>query len=309
MERSQLNPVQRICDACVEPVPFFDAVGPLGMSAMAIKHAQLLYFTTGNDLHRLDLATGELTVESIPGLVDVHEINLIGDSLWIANTGADEALEFDTNSGKVASRLKLEVFRSIMPETTDQGAHRRLDRFHCNQIFQGLDGHRYALVHHVTGFQFMHKIAERLIKSHGHGGVINLDQGNSIPLGLKAPHSVRIVGDRYFVCDSGAACIRIYDSNWRQTGCFDTRGFGRGAAYSVSRNLYYVGISATRARYLGVHRGPDRCLVQAFDADKLELRAETALPNAEQISNLYIFPRSLTLENLPPYEMPRIASA
>ena len=292
MKREQLHPLQIKTREGMHPVRCFDATGHLGVSALALHLQHGLFVTTGDDLCCVRL-TGETVSCPVDGLDDVHELTLQNESLWIANTGRDEALEFDLNTWHLKTRLSLNGFRSREKNSAPEGTE-AADRFHCNQIFQGLDGDRYVLVHHVSGYQLFRKIAERLIKSHGNGGVLNLDKGTAIPLTLKAPHSVRVIGGRYFVCDSGANAVRIYNRQWKAVGGFETRGFGRGAAFSPAEGLLHVGISATRARYLGVQRGPDECRIQSFSTEDFALIDEITVPHAEQITNLYLMPAGLT---------------
>jgi hypothetical protein len=291
MTREDLHPVQRQTGSRLRALTGFDKLGELGISAIARTEQNTLIFTTGADLLSVDTGTGACTAMPVPGLIDVHELSLYGQHLWIANTGADEAVEFDLAGHRLLRRVPLDGFRETVSAASNEV--RRMDRFHCNQVFSGLDGDRYALVHHVNGIQLLRKLAERLIKSHGNGGVLNLDRGTTVPLGLKAPHSVRVVEDRYFVCDSGANRLCVYDRSWRLLTSVPTRGFGRGAAWDPTEQRYYVGISSTRARYLGIHAGPADCRVQTFSTRDYTLAGEMTVPDAEQISNLYLFPETL----------------
>lgn len=290
MTRAELNPVQHLRGERMQALSTFDAVGELGVSALAQLPDGDLLLSTGQTLHRYTPGSPSRPV-AVAGLADMHEIHCLGDRLWIANTGADEAIELDASDLRVRSRLSLHGFREGRASTAEAA-----DRFHCNQIFEGLDGGLHALVHHVSGFQTLHKIAERLVKSHGHGGVLDLRTGTSRALGLKAPHSVRVVQDRYYVCDSGACRVRVYDRDWRELHSWPTRGFGRGAAWCSATGTYYVGISSTRARYLGIQPGPGDCRLQGFDVQDGQLKREISIPNAEQISNLYLMPPRLLHE-------------
>lgn len=300
LERPAVRPVQVLADGGVRPVPFFDSWGELGVSSVAWHpgYPTLLYACTGTELVRIDLDSRDVTRIEVPNLWDVHEMTLIGDTLWLANTGSDEAIAFDLAEKRVSRRMSLSVDSSaakfaVRSTEDENGEVEVVDKFHCNQIFDGFDGELYALVHHVSGKQLIRRIGRKLIKNQGNGGVVNLDTGQPVPLGLKGPHSVEKVGEEYWVCDSGRATLNVYDRTWTLRETLPTRGWGRGCSYAASLGLFYAGVSETRKRYLGmgmkVQRSPN--MVRVFSAEKRTPLADVELSNIEQVNNVYVIPK------------------
>ncbi|MEL6445539.1 MAG: hypothetical protein AAF089_06230 [Bacteroidota bacterium] len=294
LDRSQIHPVQLVTSAGAQPLSYFDAIGDLGVSALALRPGSLrLFYTEGTDLFELDLATGTRTPHPIPRLRDVHEIEFIGDTLWLSNTGYDEAVGYhpDTGSTQREQLRRTEPHADPVIEELAAGQSdvSTIDRFHCNQVFEGYDSHRYALVHHVSGLQLVRRIAQKLIKSQGNGGVINLDTGEPHSLRLKAPHSVRRVAGAYWVFSSGHAKIHIYDNTWTLQHQLDGRGWGRGASLSLDTTLFYAGVSAPRKRYkdlLGWGQASAN-LVEVFDVSTRRSIGEVHLDHIEQVNNVY----------------------
>lgn len=156
-----------------------------------------------------------------------------------------------------------------------------------------MDGELYTLVHHTSGRQLI-TLANKLIKRQGGGGVIGLQSGRRIQLGLKAPHSVRIVGDKYWVCDSGRRTISIYNNEWELQNRLPSNGWGRGADVSNETGFFYLGISATRKRYRDRERSSAVNMVQVFRINDGTPVGEIVVPRGvEQINNVYIIPRRL----------------
>jgi hypothetical protein len=296
-DRSALHPVQVITASGIYPVRFLDAWGALGVSALAWVDAHTGYLTTGDDLWEMRIPDGEMTHREIPNLRDVHELTVINGVLWLANTGLDQALGFDLATRTVQQVIDLKGWRASvqqegLPDYVRKEEAQWVDRFHCNQVFEGHEGHLYALVHHVNGWQLIHKVAEKLIKTHGNGGVLNLTTGTVIPLNLKAPHTVRRVGPHYWLFDSGANMLHVYDTAWRLRSRMPTRGWGRGGQVSQNGRWFYGGISATRKRYLGVIQGAQQTdnIIQIFDIQTGESVQELRVPNIEQINNVCVMP-------------------
>ena len=304
LKRSSVRPVQLILDGSVEPVPFFDEWGRLGVSSLAFhpERPTTLYVTTGADLSRVELESRRTTELEVPHLRDIHEMSVIGGTLWLANTGFDEVIAFDIALERVSKRMKLAVNASsprisTRTEEAKDGAVEVIDRFHCNQIFDGYDGELYVLVHHVTGKQLIRRIGRKLIKNQGNGGVIDLTTRRGIQLDLKGPHSVEKVGGSYWVFDSGRATVNIYDRTWVLQEKLSTRGWGRGAGVSESLGLFYAGVSATRKRYLGMgpraQRAPN--MVRIFSIKSREPVKDVELSCIEQVNNVYVISRSTAL--------------
>ncbi len=288
MSRDDLAPVQVYVDDDFYPVPSMQTWGEYGVSSLAWQPAKpdRLFVSGGDDLRLVDAETGDVRVLPVGDLVDVHEMDAFGDHVWIANTGVDEAVAVDAATGTEAKRIPLRA------QESDDSSRAR---YHANQVFEA-DGHLHVLVHHVTGRQVVQRVAEKLLKRQGEGGVLNLDTGDYLSLSLSGPHSVRVVGDTRWVFDSGQARLRIYDQEWQQVGEAPTAGWGRGAAISDAGFLL-GGSSPIRKRYLdvipGAKEGPST--VEAFDLETRQAVAATVVPNVEQINNLYVMPRQTAL--------------
>ena len=97
-------------------------------------------------------------------------------------------------------------------ETIEKENITSVDKFHCNQIFQGYDDQIYALVHHANGKQLLQKVAKKILKLQGDGGIINLTTGQSFNLKLSAPHNVRKISEDYWIFSSGDSKIKLFFS-------------------------------------------------------------------------------------------------
>ncbi len=300
--RSEINPVQIFNDGKITKPSFFDNWGEVGVSSIVyqLHEGIALYLTTGPDLIELRLDENIITTPlEVDNLKDVHEITLIDNLLWLANTGYDEVVALDIKSRKVLHRIQLERFKLKTtlidkPVSNDETESQEIDRFHCNQVFKGIDGKLYALVHHTTGKQLLTRIAKRLIKKQGDGGVIDLKTGKGIQLWLKAPHTVRIVNGEYWIFDSGNEAINVYSSDWRLKNKISTNGWGRGADLSKDGSLFYAGISEKRARYRESNDLPNGNMVQVFKTkDGACIGQINVSDGIEQINNIYVIPQYL----------------
>lgn len=302
LNRSDIKPVQMIYNGAIKKVLFFNDWGEVGVSSMAycLKEEPVLYVTTGPDLFEFQLGkTTTITQHKITNLKDVHEITLIDNTLWLANTGYDEVVAFDTKSREVVQRVQLKRFKlknnlTSNPANDENVDWQEIDRFHCNQVFKGIHGQLYALVHHTTGKQLLTRIAKRLIKKQGDGGVIDLKTGKGIQLWLKAPHTVRIINEEYWIFDSGNGAINIYTSDWLLKTKIPTRGWGRGADISNDNSLFYAGISKKRTRYRESNDVNDGNMVQVFKTHDGDCIGQINVSEGiEQINNLYVIPQYL----------------
>jgi hypothetical protein len=299
--RSAIHPMQIVVEGAVTKCPYFSSWGELGISSLVLLESDrlVMYITTGADLVEITVKDRKVTrIEAldVPDLKDVHEISIIGNMLWLANTGYDEAIAYDFHSREVVRRVKMKQFGLMtsasrwFPSTAEDNL--QIDRYHCNQVFKGLDGKLYALVHHADGKQLLARVAKKLTKTHGNGGVIDIDAGRKIHLGLKGPHSVRCVGDEYWVCDSGARTVNTYTANWELKKKLPTVGWGRGADLWPQGGLYYVGISAQRKRYRDRPDYCDKNVVQVFRVADGSLIGEILIQDGiEQINNVYLVSR------------------
>ena len=167
------------------------------MSSMAVHpdDKMKLYFATSSQVFLFNLHANEQTDLQIPNLTDVHEISMVGDELWISIPNTTRSW-LTTSENRVSRRIDLSDFASSTPEEGRGGEGVEVvDKFHCNLIFQGYDGHLYILVHHTSGRQLIKRIAQKFIKSQGNGGVVNIDTKKRYPLNFKAPHSVRRINE------------------------------------------------------------------------------------------------------------------
>ncbi|HEX4491508.1 MAG TPA: hypothetical protein VH914_09915 [Acidimicrobiia bacterium] len=293
IERHEVHPVQVLTADGFQPVRALDR-GEFGMSSLVIRpDADVVYGSSGNDFFRLDLATGTVTDFDVE-LKDSHEITEVDGTLWIANTGRDEAVAFDLATEGFTQRVPVRSARRPQASAArpggDDGAE-TVDKFHANQIVRTLDGKMSVLVHHVDGKQTVKYVAQRLVKMQGNGGVIELETGRGTPLSLSGPHSIQIVSDdEQWICDSRAGVLRVYDRAWRERAQIPCAGWGRGVAVSRGSGTVFVGISAIRKRYLQVIPTSQHSqnMVQAFDVARRALVGETLVPNLETINNVYV---------------------
>ena len=296
LSRAETKTVQALDDKGeIQPIIFFDNWGELGVSSIVWdkNSPTIWYLTTGVDLFQIDIATKQIEQIDIPKLRGVHEISLIGGVLWISNTYFDEIISYDLQKKQVIQRLKLKISDHIPEHVSEENVDRddttRINKFHCNQLFETYDGDVFALVHHVTGEQLMKRVAQKLIKSQGNGGVLNIVTGENKRLKLKAPHSVRKVNDQYWIFDSGHAQLNIYDRSWKLIKEVKMAGWGRGGDYSALSEVYYAGVSAKRKRYLSKVDSDilNQNMLQAFNLHGEEVY-KIPVPNIEQINNLYL---------------------
>lgn len=314
--RNDIVSVQMLDEhANLHPLPFFNGWGELGVSSMTWRQSEpeIWYCTTGIGLRILDLRTGQLRDIDIPKTRGIHEIAFVGDVLWLSNTYFDEIIAFDPHTETVLERLHLSPLRSE-PEHVDEASVdaddiQRVNKFHCNQVFETYEGELYALVHHVSGEQLIKRIAQKLIKSQGNGGVLDVRTGKRFRLALKAPHSVRKINNQYWIFDSGHMQINVYDRSWKLVAEIPTCGWGRGGDRSKSLEVYYAGISAGRKRYAnalklrtGNAAGSEiGNTVQFFDIATHSVLHQLHIPNVEQINNIYTVPLHIAelLKKLP----------
>jgi Domain of unknown function (DUF4915) len=303
LARHEIHPVQIFTSDGVEMVPALDW-GGYGVSALVFRpEAGVVYCSSRDSLFLLDLADGTVTDLGIR-LHDSHEITEIDDVLWIANTGSDEAIAFDIATAQIVRRVPVRSARDGEPAPANgvaedavasSEAAETVDKFHANQIVRALDGRLWALVHHVDGKQMLKYVAQRLVKMQGNGGVIELETGRSVALGLSGPHSIQEVGDNeQWICDSRAGLLRVYDREWREHAQIPCAGWGRGISVSTATGRAYVGISAIRKRYLQVIPSSRQSenMVQVFDVAGRALIGETVVRNLETINNVYVVSRA-----------------
>ena len=311
LDRSEVRSLQVILDGEVRHAAFFDAWGEWGVVSFAWSPERpgIAFVATGTELLKVDLLERCVTDFGVRDLQDVHELTLMGHLLWIANTGRDEVVAFDVVRERVAGRVELFAYGSkpkvvSHPVEDDVGADRQLatdgreesERFHCNQVIKGFDGHYYALVHYALGdSQLIRRAARRLVGRRGNGGIIDLTNDRVVPLGLMGPHTLRKVDGCYRVCDSGRSAINVYDQNWSLQEKIPSQGWVRGADVSERLGVYYAGVSQFRRRYMALNPTARQTpnMVHAISMETGETVGELALSNVERVTNVYVVPRQV----------------
>ncbi len=270
-----LRPVQVLGGDKFTALDGFSLPTNSGMSNLVSVDGQLIW-SSGDDL----LVGSRHQHRSLPvaDLADVHEITIEDQHILIANTRADEAIVLDRTSLKVIERLR----------PRNEGIH------HLNQAFVGLDGFRYALVHHLERRQLRKRVAGRLLKVQGDGGVINLDTGELHDLRLTAPHSARLINGQTWILDSGRARVLIYDNKWLSLDKIALAGWGRGAAVSADGQILWVGLSPLRPRYQGFVEGPSipRPAIVAIDITTRHVIQTVPVEGVDQINGVHLINRT-----------------
>lgn len=292
--RGQMKTVQIFDGEKFEHIPYFDGKGELGVSSFAWKSDQAMqwYYSSGSDLRLLDLANQQELDLKVPKLRGVHEIDILKNQLWVSNTYFNEILEYDVLNQEVKQRIKLlsskEKFKNLDESEINPEDTVKENSYHCNQIFLSYEQELFALVHHVNGEQMVKRVAQRLLKSQGNGGVLSLQNGETKRLKLKAPHSVRKVDSNYWVFDSGHAQLNVYDKSWQLKQEVPMAGWGRGGVWVRSSNTFFAGVSKKRKRYLAFNeQNAGKNLIQGFNMNYQEA-FQIEVPDVEQLNNLYL---------------------
>jgi len=288
LPRSAIRSVQVLTAQGISAAPYFDGMGELGVSSLVfLPGSQRLLCSTGADLIELDLGHRSRRCVDVEDLVDVHEMTVIGDRVWLANTGRDELVAVDLD-GRVVDRRGLAQFRRA-GQTRGGDDVEEVNRFHVNQVFEAVDGTLCCLVHHVGGRQLLRRVAARIVKSQGDGGILDVDGAGSHGLGLSGPHSARVVGSEQWVFDSGRSEVVVFDAGWARLATVPTVGWGRGAAVAADGSTVYGGMSPVRRRYRPFHSAPTVATpaVEAFDVAGRVSCGHVELDGIEQVNNLY----------------------
>ncbi|GAB5408179.1 MAG: hypothetical protein BalsKO_05440 [Balneolaceae bacterium] len=292
LSRDQIRPVQILSkNGELKAIDFFNSWGSVGVSSFA-SHPEFkdeLFVSVNEEIRRLNLITGEYNTLDITKLADIHDINFLGDTLWISNTEFDEAVEYDIRKNELVKRISLAEYRVDVNELEGEAEDIK-DQFHCNQVFRDYEGNLCVLIHNITGWQYFRIVLEMLIRKQGDGGVINLDEKEVLKLKLQSPHSVRKINNEYWIQDSSDKTTKIFDRNWKLKSSILTNGFGRGVDFSEEDGVAYIGISATRKRYLKVIPAGgklDNRIMVVDISTKKEIQL-ISIPNIEQMDNVYI---------------------
>jgi len=288
LKQSDLISAQLFENNSVTPLHYFNEWGKSGLCSIdwIPEQPNILYMTTGSDLIKLDLV--KKTKEELPidKIKDIHEIKFINRTLWLSNAGYDEAIAYDIDKKVIIERILLSQFRTNSIQLKENFV--AVDKFHCNQIFQGYDNQIYALVHHAHGKQLLKKVAKKILKLQGDGGIINLTTGQSYNLKLSAPHNVRKISGDYWIFSSGDSKIKLFDQNWEHFKTLPTTGWARGA--DLNKNKLFCGISAPRKRYRKSmnDNSNKNNLIEVFDVINHIQIGNVTVQNVEQINNLYL---------------------
>ncbi len=259
MERSEVRALQILTATTTISGGRFDRIGVRGLRDFLPLHDGVhALVTSANELVLHNLITDEQATWPIRGLADIHALTAYSSGVLVASTATDAVWDIGFD-GAVRSVVDLAPLRHRQARPID---HDRVlggvfgaapvtatDHFHANEAFLGLDNHRYAVVHHVAGFRPIIHAKSRLV-GHGSGGVVNLDTMRAYDLQLVAPHSARVIDGGHAIIDSGRNRILLTDENWQSRGSVSLPGWGRGFAVSDDQSRWFVGISATRRRYL-----------------------------------------------------------
>ena len=288
IERKNIIPVQYIDDEeRVRQIQFFNEIGDLGISSMAYDDVrEKLYFSTGNSLFVVLLRERKVLEIFVPEIIDVHEISIISGNLWVANTGTNEAIKINLDTDEVVERITV----SRRSKSSDGKIH-----FHCNQIFKDSKGDYYGLVHHVGGRQILRVVRGKMVKSQGDGGIINIHNNERMELKLNAPHTIREVGEEYWIFSSGEQEVRRFSRKWSFLGSIQTVGWGRGGYFGDKEGIYFIGISPIRARYAGIVKA-SMTKVPVLELIDVNLKSSIGIieiPNIEQINNVYSIPNKV----------------
>jgi hypothetical protein len=276
----------------------FESLGVHGLRDVALLDERTAVLTSGYELYGLDLDAGTLVEWPLDGVSDLHELWVDDGAVLVANTAYDEVVEL--RDGSVVGRHGVSGFRHAGARPIAHGRPLgglvpigpkpvRDDHFHLNQGVVGPDGSVLVVVHHVSGYRPVTHLRHRLTR-HGDGGVLDLRTHTTRELGLRAPHSLRALpGGGWVVLDSGRAEAVVLDGEWREVRRFDTTGWGRGLAVADDGRLF-VGLSATRARYLQPGEEAGGNWVVAFDGQGSEL-GRWAVPDVEQVWSVRLLRR------------------
>jgi hypothetical protein len=297
LDRAQIHPVHVVDRGGVHHAPAFDDIGAQGVGALVLAgDGTAALVAEGERLLRVDLTTGARSVLAIRELEDLHEIEPADDDLLVANTARDQVVVLDEGWHEIA-RVDLGAFRSQGTSVgEDDDAMAPALRFHANQACIGPGGRRWVLVHHIEGYQLLRKVATKVLKVQGDGGLLALDGTDRRALRLTAPHSLTRVGDSWWIFDSGVGEVRCYDDGLSLQWKAPTAGWGRGAAVDEAAGVVWAGMSPVRRRYLGVVPGPHAtasCAVEALSVQDGRSLGTIEIPDIEQINNVYLVDRPI----------------
>lgn len=219
----------------------------------------------------------------LPGCSDVHQIDLFGGLLWLANTNRHEIVAVDPTSGAVAGRHVLlpgapEERALIESHQKDEGDHRRRPHFNSLIVSPGV------VQAGLFGTDAGNFLGSQLIEvswAREPDGTVRFHSPCPLPVnGFRYPHNVHRRPDGAVLgCSSAEGDFRHGDRNLKLDG------WPRGVA--ITQSDFYVGISSSS---YGLSRSAARNLnpecpaaVVRIDRDRLTIEDWYEFERAGQI--------------------------
>lgn len=187
--------------------------------------------------------------------LDLHDLLIAGDHLYAAVTESNRVACFDKNLNNIVS-------------WTLPGEH---DSAHLNSVTM-YQGELLASV-----FGRFHRHRQYKEGTQGLGEVINIQSEQTFIGGLSQPHSLTVVDDLLYLCNSEARELRIYRGQ-ELLQEIPVAGYARGLA--VGEKYLYVGISRSRNAPAGGQTG-DNAAIAVIDRATLRIDELFQLPTQE----------------------------
>ena len=155
------------------------------------------------------------------GHLDLHDLLWLEDSLYVVCTKINGVVQLDP-------QLR-ELRRWALPGGPDS--------IHLNSIARYRGRLVASIFGHFSGYR------EYKGRTRDAGCVLDLETGEVLIRGLSQPHSLKVDGDRLWLCDSEARTLRIYEGT-AQVGEKKLDAYVRGLL--ITDDLVYAGLSRTR---------------------------------------------------------------
>ncbi|MEP6634563.1 MAG: DUF4915 domain-containing protein, partial [Luteimonas sp.] len=153
--------------------------------------------------------------------LDLHDLFWHDDALYVACTKINGVVRLDAD------------LRELQRWTLPGGP----DSIHLNSVAV----YKGRLI--VSIFGHFSEYREYKGKTAGSGCVLDLETGEVLIRGLSQPHTLRVDGERLWLCDSEAKTLRVYE-NGEQVAERKMEAYVRGLA--LSKDYAYVGLNRTR---------------------------------------------------------------
>ena len=97
----------------LKSLDIFNDWGKVGVSSIAWSEIfkNELFISTNDNIYRFHLNNHNYKALPLKNINDIHDINFIGDCLWISNTEFDEIIEYDAQNNRIEQRISLDEFR------------------------------------------------------------------------------------------------------------------------------------------------------------------------------------------------------